>query len=149
MGSVCAGSELLFPSIETLHVLAIVLVVGTIMIVDLRLLNLASSGRPVSVLMKEVLPWTWGAFGLAVLSGGLLFVSAAVKYSQSPPFQFKMGALLLAGVNMAVFHLGAYRRVSAWDTGPGIPLAARLAAALSLCVWVVIIALGRWIGFTS
>jgi hypothetical protein len=149
LSTTVAGSDLLFPAIETLHVLAIVLVAGTILIVDLRLLRVASKERAVSELVKEVLPWTWSAFAVAVFTGSLMFVSAATKYSHVPAFQLKMVALLIAGVNMAVFHLGAYRRVAGWDSTAFVPIAARVAGALSLFIWVLVIALGRWIGFTS
>jgi hypothetical protein len=141
-------STWLFPTIETLHVLAIVLVVGTIMIVDLRLINVASRRRPVSELMNEVLPWTWMAFTLAAITGFLLFTSSAVKYVHDAPFVYKMALLLIAGVNMAVFHFGSYRKVALWDRDSLTPTGARIAGGLSLVIWVTVVALGRWIGFT-
>lgn len=142
-------STWMFPTVETLHVLSIVLVVGTIMIVDLRLLNVASRRRPVSELMNEVLPWTWGAFACAVVTGGLLFSSSAMKYAHSAVFEFKMVMLLIAGINMGVFHLGAYRKVHLWDREVMTPTGARIAGALSLAIWVTVVSLGRWIGFTT
>lgn len=140
-------STWLFPSIETTHVLCIVLVVGSIMIVDLRLLGLASRDRAVSELAAEVLPWTWVAFVCAAITGGLLFSSSAVKYSQNLPFRLKMLLLLLAATNMAIFHLGVYRTVARWDRAPVVPFGAKLGGALSLTIWVTVVACGRWIGF--
>jgi hypothetical protein len=142
-------STWMFPTIETLHVLAITLVVGTIMIVDFRLINVASRKRPVSELMREVLPWTWVAFVFAVITGSMLFSSAAVKYSHNGPFVTKMILLLVAGLNMAVFHLGSYRKVAIWDRDVMTPTGARVAAGISLALWVTIVAMGRWIGFTA
>jgi hypothetical protein len=142
-------STWLFPTIETLHVLSIVLVVGTIMIVDLRLINVAGRRRGVSELMNEVLPWTWGAFACAVVTGGLLFSSSAMKYIHSATFEFKMVMLCIAGINMAVFHLGAYRKVHLWDRAAMTPTGARIAGGVSLAIWVTVVALGRWIGFTT
>lgn len=142
-------STWLFPTIETLHVLSIALVVGTIMIVDFRLINVASRRRPVSELMNEVLPWTWVAFVCAVITGSLLFSSAAVKYAHNPQFLFKMLLLLIAGTNMAVFHLGSYRKIALWDRDVMTPTGARIAGGLSLLIWVTVVALGRWIGFTT
>jgi hypothetical protein len=144
-----ASSNLLFPLIETIHVLAIVLVFGTIMIVDLRLLSIASRQRAASVLINEVLPWTWLAFGVAVISGGLMFISAAVRYSENVAFQCKAVALVLAGLNMVVFHVGAHRNIASWDSEPTLPIAARLAGFLSLSLWISVIAFGRWIGFVD
>ena len=142
-------STWLFPTIETVHVLSIAMVVGTIMIVDLRLINVASRRRSVSELMNEVLPWTWGAFVCAVITGGLLFSSSATKYFHNPPFEFKMLLLLLAAINMAVFHLGAYRGVALWDRDVMTPTGARIAGGISLAIWVTVVSLGRWIGFTT
>jgi hypothetical protein len=149
VGTAIRESIWLFPTIETVHVLSIVLVVGSIMIVDLRLLNIASRRRGVSELMKEVLPWTWIAFGCAALSGGLLFTSSAVKYAHNGPFRFKMLLLLLAGINMAVFHLGTARKIHLWDRESMIPTGARIAGGVSLAIWITVVTLGRWIGFTT
>jgi len=149
VGTAIRESIWLFPTIETVHVLSIVLVVGSIMIVDLRLLNVASRKRAVSELMQEVLPWTWIAFGCAAVMGGLLFTSSAVKYSHNGPFRFKMLLLLLAGLNMAVFHLGAARKIHLWDRESMIPTGARIAGGVSLAIWITVVTLGRWIGFTT
>lgn len=142
-------STWMFPTIETLHVLCITLVVGTIMIVDLRLLNITSRHRPVSELMRETLPWTWIAFACAVITGSMLFSSSAVKYAHNGPFEAKMVLLLLAGLNMAFFHLGSGRKIALWDRDAMTPTGARISGALSLVIWITVICLGRWIGFTS
>ncbi len=142
-------STWLFPTIETIHVLAITLVVGTIMIVDLRLINVASRGRPVSQLMRETLPWTWLTFVLAVITGGSLFISAATKYSHCWQFDCKILMLLFAGINMAVFHLGSYRSVGLWDRDAMTPTGARIAGGVSLAIWVTVVTLGRWVGFAT
>jgi hypothetical protein len=135
-------NDILFPWIECIHVLAIVLVVGTILIVDLRLLGIASRDRPVDVLLREVLPYTWTAFAVAAVSGSLLFSSNATKYAHNTFFQLKMMLLVIAAANMGIFHLiGAHKRGQA-------PLSGRAAGAISLLVWVGVIACGRWIGFT-
>jgi len=141
-------STWLFPTIETVHVLFLTLTVGSILIVDLRLLNLASRNRPVKDLTAQLLPWTWTSFIIAAVTGSLLFSSAATRYAQLWPFQAKMAGLALAGLNMAVFHLGAYRGVDEWNRPPAAPpAAARIAGGLSVAIWVTMIGLGRWIGF--
>ncbi|MEJ0006500.1 MAG: DUF6644 family protein [Steroidobacteraceae bacterium] len=133
---------------ESVHVLALVLVVGSIMVVDLRLLNVASRQRSVKELTEDVLPWTWAAFALAAITGTLLFSSSAIRYSGIWQFEAKMCMLVLAAINMGIFHLGAFRSVTHWDQ-PNVrpPTAARLAGGISLAIWVTIVALGRWIGF--
>ncbi len=141
-------STWMFPTVESIHVLSLVLVVGSIMVVDLRLLNLASRQRSVSELTADILPWTWTAFLAAAITGFLLFSSSAVRYWGIWEFKAKMCMLILAAINMGIFHLGAFRSVAKWDRAPSPPpTGARVAGAVSLCIWVTIVALGRWIGF--
>ena len=141
-------NEVLFPWIESFHVLAIVLVVGTISIIDLRLLGMASLDRAATRLMGDVLPWTWGAFVIAAITGSLLFASNAPNYAHNFFFQGKMIFLAAAGVNMAIFHAFGLRDAARWDTARRTPPAARTAGAVSLLLWVAVVAFGRWIGFT-
>jgi hypothetical protein len=141
-------NEMLFPWIESIHVLAIVLVVGTISIVDLRLLGVASRDRAVSRLMADVLPFTWGAFAVAAITGSLMFCSDAVHYAHNFYFRGKLVLLALAGLNMVVFHLVGIGDVKRWGAGGPTPVAARAAAAISLLVWICVVAFGREIGFT-
>jgi len=147
-GTAIRESGSLFPWIESIHVLSITLVVGSIAVVDLRLLGIASKGRAVSRLSDEVLPLTWVSFIVAAITGLLLFVSNAVKYSHNPFFIAKMCLLVLAGVNMVVFQFITTRGIEAWDESPAVPATVRIAGAFSLLFWLAIIICGRWIGFT-
>jgi hypothetical protein len=141
-------NEYAFPWIECVHVLAITLVVGSISVVDLRLLGLASRDRPVRRLLRDVLPITWGAFGLAVGSGFLLFASNAPAYARNPFLQAKLGLLVLAGLNMVLFHWWAHRRMQHWEATTVLPLRARVAGGVSLLCWIAVVTAGRWSGFT-
>jgi hypothetical protein len=141
-------SDWLFPTIETVHVFALVLVVGTIMTVDLRLLGFANKERPFSQVAAEMLPWTWTAFAVAALAGLLMFSSKALTYYGNIPFRLKMACLLLAGINMVMFHWLGTRHLAVWDRGRP-PRAAKLAGGASLLLWTTIVAAGRWIGFTT
>jgi hypothetical protein len=141
-------SDWMFPTIETVHVFAVVLVVGTIMTVDLRLLGVANKERPYSQVAAEMLPWTWTAFAIAALAGMLMFSSKALTYYGDIPFRLKMVCLLLAGINMVMFHWLGTRRLDTWDRGRP-PRAAKFAGGASLLLWTTIVAAGRWIGFTT
>jgi Family of unknown function (DUF6644) len=143
-----AENDVLFPWIESIHVLAVVLVVGTISIVDLRLLCIASVDRPVSQILHDVLPYTWGAFALAASSGALLFASNATTYGHNLFFRGKLVLLCLAGLNMAAFHLLASRDIAHWERSRQTPVAAKLAGAVSLAIWISVVVCGRWTGFT-
>jgi uncharacterized protein DUF6644 len=140
-------STWLFPGIESVHVLAITLVVGSITMVDLRLLDVNLRDQPVGELIDEILPWTWTSFAVAVCSGALLFSSNATHYWGTVPFRLKMLLLVLAGVNMAVFHATALRSVQVWGRQPRTPRAAKISGGVSLSLWIGVVALGRWIGF--
>jgi hypothetical protein len=142
-----AGSWL-FPFFETLHVFALVAVLGTIAIVDWRLIGFAGRDHSIVALSRQALPWTWAGFALAVVSGALMFVGQAGEYATNPAFLMKMLLLALAGVNMLAFHVIAWKTVKAWDRQSMPPVAARLAGALSLIFWIGVVACGRWIAFT-
>jgi hypothetical protein len=142
-------SDALFPWIESVHVLALTLVVGSISIVDLRLLGLSSGNRSVASLSAEVLPFTWAAFVFAVLTGSALFTSHAIGYADNYQFRMKMLLLVLAGANMLVFHLIMGRDIGHWSD-PGVtPWQGKIAGLISLLLWIGIVAFGRWIGFAA
>ena len=141
-------NEYLFPLIESVHVLAICLVVGSIFAVDLRLLGVAYIGQPVSRVTKGILPLTWCAFSVALASGSLLFISNATKYLANGYFDTKMLLIGAAGLNMAVFHLMGAKDLLRWESAAVPPPAARLAGGLSIVLWIAVVACGRWIGFT-
>ena len=143
------NSLYLFPCIESLHVIGITLVVGTILIIDLRLLGLASTQRPYSRLTSDILKITWPAFALAVATGMLMFITNAGMYYQNLFFRMKMMLLVLAGLNMVVFELTTGRKMHHWNKDAAAPASGRAAAAISLLLWITIIFMGRWIGFTT
>ena len=137
-----------FPTAESVHVIAISLVVGLIAVVDLRLLGLASVEHALTKLTHDILPWTWAAFCVAVLSGAAMFISQPVVYFENAAFRVKALLLLLAGCNMLYFHLVTFRDVDGWDRAKSTPLAAKFAGGASLTFWIAIVFLGRQIGFT-
>jgi len=141
-------NELLFPWIETFHVLAITLVFGSIALVDLRLIGIRALNRPISKITQELLPITWVAFLLATVTGTILFVSNALSYSQNFYFVSKIIFLTLAGINMLCFQLVIGRNLEAWNHLQTLPYSARVAGAISLILWASIIFCGRLIGFT-
>jgi hypothetical protein len=142
-----AESTWLFPIVETVHVLAVTVVVGSVAMMDLRLLGAGSKDQAASEVIATSLPWAWSAFAVAFVAGSLMFSSKAATYYVNLPFRIKMVCLALAAVNMLTFHFLTARGMDAWDRGTPPP-AARFAAACSLTLWVVIVATGRWIGFT-
>jgi hypothetical protein len=148
VGTAIRMNSTLFPWLESLHVLAITIVVGSIAIVDLRLIGYGAYRRSASQLINELLPFTRVAFAAAVITGVALFTSNATSYGMNAPFLAKMGVIILAGLNMAYFHLTAHRNIKEWRELLPPPRGVRISGAISLSLWIVVIFLGRWIGFT-
>jgi hypothetical protein len=143
------NSLYLFPFLEAAHVIGLAMVFGTIAIVDLRLLGVASRRRPFSRVASDTLKWTWAAFALTAITGLLMFVTNAGVYYHNFSFRAKMALLVAAGINTAIFQFTALRSIQRWDRNGAGPLAGKTAAALSLAIWIGVIVFGRWVGFTT
>ena len=135
------GETAWFPFLESVHVLSAMFVVGTVLMADLRLLGWSALRYPVTLVTDEVVPWTWGAFVIATVTGVGLIMPRASWYVVNPAFLTKVVLLLLAGVNMLVLHFFALRteRVRLQMT----------TGACSLLVWAGVVLAGRWIGHLS
>jgi len=144
-----SGTAWLFPIVETCHIFMLAIVFGSIAMMDLRLLGVASKNTSITRLASETLPWTWTAWVAAAITGSMMYAAKAVVYTENFQVRMKFLCMGLAGINMLVFHFGAYRSVSAWDASPSPPSAARVAGGLSLSLWIAVIFFGRWIGFTT
>jgi len=142
-------SLFLFPMLESVHVFGLALVFGTIAIIDLRLLGIASTERSFQRMASDILKWTWAAFALTALTGSLMFITNAQVYYHNLYFRTKMLLLVLSGINMFVFELTAGRTIRHWDQAPSAPRTGKAVAALSLALWISIIFMGRLIGFTT
>ena len=137
----------LYPAVEVVHLAGIALLVGSIVVLDMRLLGFSRT-LPVRRLAAHVLPWTLGSFALILPSGLAMFVAHAGDLIASPVFALKMCLIMAAATNAAVFHAGVFRGAAAWDVGAPPPAAARAAAALSLALWISVIACGRLLAYT-
>lgn len=147
VGTSIRESDYVFSIIESVHVLAITLLVGTISVLDLRMLGLVLREVPVSRLARAVLPLTWAGFGIMLTSGLLLFWGEAAKNYVNPAFRIKLVLLILVGLNPLIFHTSIYRRVGEWELEHRSPWRARAAAAASLFLWSGIIVAGRAIAY--
>jgi len=141
----------LYPSVEVVHLVGIALLFGSIAVLDLRLLGL-SRHIPVRVLARHVLPWTAASFLLIIPSGLLMFMAHASEFVESEIFIIKMLLIMAAGLNAALFHSITFRTADVWDSEEmrrlPPPPSARAAGALSLLLWVVVIACGRLLAYT-
>ena len=136
-----------WPLLESTHVLSLGLFVGTAVMNDLRLLGWTMREVPVSEVTGRLLPWTRIGFAVMLTTGLLLFYSSPVRYYHNIFFRFKVLLLIVAGLNAFVFHRGIHRRVAEWDNDTKLPRAARVAGAVSLIAWALIVVSGRLIAY--
>ena len=140
----------LYPAVETVHIVGIALLFGSIVVLDLRLLGLSRS-IPVKQLARHVLPWTAASFLLIIPSGLLMFTAHATEFIQSEVFVLKMCLILAAGLNAALFHAIVYPSVGVWDSEEmrklPPPPSARVSAAISILIWISVIACGRLLAY--
>ena len=136
----------LYPIVELVHITGVVTLVGSIIVLDLRLLGL-SKALPVRLLAQHVLPWSIGALLLIVPTGLLMFTAHASELISNPAFVIKMSLLFCAAINGALFHAGVFRNAAAWDHNTAIPVAAKLHALASLSIWIAVLACGRLLAY--
>ena len=140
-------SQYLYSFVETAHVVGIALFVGTIAMVDLRLLGVAFPGTPVSEMNRRMLPWTVLGFALMFTTGLLLFYAIPVRSFHSLWFRLKVLLMLAAALNVWIFHRRVQRDRVRWDAAVRPPAAARFAAAVSLVLWCSVVVAGRMIAY--
>jgi len=148
LGTAMRESTYAFAVLNLVHLLGLLVAAGTIVFWDLRLLGIGLHRAPVSQVGKSLLPWTWGGFAVMFVSGSLLVTIEAGRLYSNLFFRMKVAALLLAGLNVLIFHLTIYRKVDEWDRATTTPLQARIAGVLSIALWFCIMAAGRAIGYT-
>lgn len=136
-----------WPLIESTHVLSLALFVGTTVMMDLRLLGIAFKGVPASAFTGRLLPWTRIGFAFMVVTGLLLFYSSPLRYYYNAFFRLKLAVLMIAGLNVALFHSRVHKRIDDWDGAPRPPRSARVAGAVSLCAWAVVVVSGRLVAY--
>ena len=150
LGQAMRESPWLYPAVETVHIVGIGLLFGSIAILDFRLLGFSRS-ISVKKLASHVLPWTAAAFLLIVPSGLMMFIAYASDLIASPVFAVKMCLIMAAGLNAALFHTIVFPSVEVWDSEEmrklGPPPSARVSAAVSLAIWISVIACGRLLAY--
>lgn len=146
-GSIALHESLyMYPLVESVHVWTLALFFGLAAVLDLRLLGLALRAVPIDELSRRLLPWMIVGFVIMIATGSLLFYAIPVRTYQSVWFRAKIVMLILAGINVWVFHSGIYRSIAEWRLG-AIPRRAKLAGGISLVLWTGIIFTGRFIAY--
>jgi hypothetical protein len=137
----------IIPTVQTLHILSIALVVAAAALLDLHLLGVMLRGQPLAAVAQRFLPWIWSALSLLLLTGSLLIVGEPGRSLRNPAFIAKMSMLGAVLVLMLIFQGGLRRDRHFWQRSGARRWSARLFAVLSLCLWVGIVFAGRWIAY--
>ena len=145
--SALRGSAYVYPFVLSMHMIAIALFGGMILLVDVRLLGWAMRRYTLTEMVNQLRPLKRVGFLLLITCGLLLAGCKAEEYYYNPFFRTKMTLLLLVGVHALAFRRGVYRNTAALDTAPRIPARAKLAASLSLILWTSLAIAGRGIGY--
>lgn len=148
IGTAIRESTEFFPIVETIHVLALAVSVGTVMWFDLRLLGISMRQDSVSHVFRQLRGYMAAGFALMFATGLLMFWALAANLYASPYFRVKVVLLALAGLNIIIYHVTIDRRRAEWDLYATPPLPARVAGFVSLLLWVGVIVAGRLTAFT-
>jgi len=140
------SSTWLFPLVETAHIWGFVILVGSVVMFDLRVLGMAKT-ISVRALSKFLLPFSLASVLIVVPTGVLLFVTQPMELLANRVFMLKLGLISLAACNALAFHAGPYRSVAEWDVDTAAPLTARLMTAVSIVIWFAVILCGRMLAY--
>jgi hypothetical protein len=135
----------LYPALETAHYIGLAMLVGGIMLIDLRLLGFARKLPLRSVI--GLVPWVWAGFVVNAVSGSLIFVYGATNFSGNPAFRLKMLLMLLAGINAMIFTIAASRGGRGWLDAASVPVSIKAVATASFVLWLGVVTLGRWMAY--
>ena len=135
----------LYPAFETGHYIGLSLLVGGIMLIDLRVLGMARA-LPLKS-MIGLLPFVWAGFIINVLTGSMLFIYGATNFGPNGAFQLKMAFMVVAGLNALAFDLAVRRSGGVWVTADRPPALVKGFATLSLVFWLCVVTTGRWMAY--
>ncbi len=147
LGDAVRSTPFMYPTLESLHILGIAVLVGPAFAFDLRLLGVGRRLNTVTEAARHLLPVSHVGLAIAAVTGIALFSANAVGVADSEAALWKLGLLLLAGLNVLAFHRGVYRRVAQWADADATPVAARISAVVSMTTWTSVIFAGRFLAY--
>ncbi|MEU6379381.1 hypothetical protein [Streptomyces sp. NPDC046909] len=142
------GTDYLYPMLESVHIIGIALLIGPAAAFDLRLLGLWRRALRVTTAASHLLRLSHLGFVIAAVTGVAMFVPGAGLIADRGSAPWKLGLILLAGLNILIFHRRTYRNVAEWDVDQPTPVAARISAVVSLTSWSGVTIAGRLLAYT-
>jgi hypothetical protein len=147
IGTAIRESQIVFPVIESIHVIGLAVSAGAIVLLDLRLTGLGMGRVMPAQIMRRLKSWYLTGFAIMMLTGALLFWAEAEKLYRSPTFRWKLVFLVIAGLNAAYYEFKYVPKMDAWDGKSELPGGAKLAGWCSLISWAAVIGFGRWTAY--
>jgi hypothetical protein len=141
-GQLMRSSQVIFPIVESIHLIGLALFLGTLLLVDMGLLGAAMRRQPIHQVAAALAPWTWSGFALLMLTGPFMFAAQAAKWHDNPVFWIKIPLLIVA----AVFQLSVRRKIASEDALVR-PATAKLIGAVSLLLWITVGLLSKMMEF--
>ena len=137
------------PSVQTVHILCVAIVVTRCAMLDLRLIKGSRGGATVAQATRDAMPWIWGALAVLAATGTVLIIAEPARELTNAAFWLKMSLLVVGIALAALVQRGIGQREDFWDMQAGSRLAARCIGAVSLLLWVSVLSAGRWIGYVQ
>jgi hypothetical protein len=137
-----------FPITVAVHIMGIMLSVGTLVWFDLRLLGVSMTGYQASLVYRRLMPWMFSGFAVMFITGLMLVIAYATAAYSNLYFRIKVLAMVVAAINAFVYHRYTERRIAEWDDSSTPPIGARSAGLVSICVWAIVIMAGRMMSYT-
>ena len=141
--------EWIIPAVQSVHILAIAIVMSSVIMVDLRLMGLLGHSQSITGMARRFIPWVWWALVVLLLTGLVLITAEPRRDLLNPVFQTKMALVVVAIVVTAIFQETVRRNMEFWDLSPGKRAGAWATAVVSLLVWTAIVGCGRWIAYVE
>ena len=139
----------IIPAVQTIHILAVAVVVTSALMIDLRLLGVRGNDQSIAGVANRFLPFIWWPLPVLLASGALLIVAEPARSLENPVFILKMGLLLAAAAITLACQVPLQRNAAFWEMSPGRKRAAGLIASVSIPLWVAIVCAGRWIAYVQ
>jgi len=137
------------PIIQTVHILGIAVVMGSVVMLDLRILGLAAHSQKIPEMTRRLMPWLWWALASNFVSGAFFLFGRPNRYFNNPVFGWKVSFLIPAILLTLFFHLMSRSEENYWQLSPGRVWSARAIALLSLGLWIMVAMAGRWIAYVE
>ena len=135
------------PVIQTIHILAIAATFGSVVMVNLRIVQLAGQGRTMAQTVRRYLPWVWGGLATLLVTGLGMVIGEPVRELTNPVFWFKMILIIVAALISLGFQHSVRQNAARWELTPQGRVAIRTGAGAVIGLWCLIMLAGRWIAY--